>query len=261
MTRRNWAAMSSTDRRVVIDGFRRAKTSGAYDQLVILHQQAMRGDANEWHRRPILLPAHRWFLQRVEAAIGTDVPYWDWTVNRSLPAGLGGNGDPAQGYRVTSGPFADWIAIVYDTTTGTFVPRQPPGLIRRIATSATSLPTASQVTQVLSQTVYDSSPWNTTSTTGFRNWVEGGTGFPKPAMHNRVHEWVGGDLRVGTSPNDPVFWFHHANVDRIWAGWQTRWGTDRYAAPAGQGPNDPMPLTGGVTPAQMFPLPSYDTLP
>jgi tyrosinase len=25
-----------------------------------------------------------------------------------------------------------------------------------------------------------------------------------------------------TSPNDPVFFLHHANVDRRWAEWQTR---------------------------------------
>jgi hypothetical protein len=68
-------------------------------------------------------------------------------------------------------------------------------------------------------------------------------------------------MRVGTSPNEPIFWFHHGNIDRIWAGWQTRCDTSNYAAPAGQGPNDPMPLTGGVTPAQMFALPSYDQLP
>jgi hypothetical protein len=23
------------------------------------------------------------------------------------------------------------------------------------------------------------------------------------------------------SPNDPLFWLHHANVDRLWAIWQT----------------------------------------
>ena len=261
MTRRNWAAMTSTDRRAVIDGLQRAKSSGAYDDLVRMHQQAMMRDANEWHRRPILLPVHRWFLTRLEAAMGIEIPYWDWTANRSLPAGLGGNGNAAEGYRVTTGPFATWVAVILNTTTGAFEQREPPGLIRQTATYAASLPTATQVANTLTQTEYDSSPWNASSTTGFRNRLEGGTGFPKPAMHNRVHEWVGGDMRTGTSPNDPVFWFHHANIDRIWAGWQTRWGTDRYAAPAGQGPNDPMPLTGGVTPAQMFPIPAYDQLP
>ena len=39
--------------------------------------------------------------------------------------------------------------------------------------------------------------------------------------HNRGHNWIGGDMaNVQMSPNDPAFWFHHAQVDRIWAKWQ-----------------------------------------
>ena len=40
-------------------------------------------------------------------------------------------------------------------------------------------------------------------------------------LHNNVHMWVGGpmtDIRI--SPADPVFWLHHANIDRIWSIWQ-----------------------------------------
>lgn len=256
-TRRDWMLMTARDRQTVITALQRVKSSGRYDELTKLHQTAMLGDANEWHRRPILLPVHRWFLYQLEAAMGLPMPYWDWTRRRNLPPGLGGNGNAAQGYRVTDGPFVNWVCWVLDTSTGQFVQRQPAGIIRQIATFASSLPTAAQVTQVMNQTVYDSSPWNARST-GFRNMLEGGTGFPKPAVHNRVHEWVGGDLRAGTSPNDPLFWLHHSNVDRIWASWQRRRGVSTYAGPRGQGATDPMPLTGGVTPTQMFPVPPYD---
>jgi tyrosinase len=32
---------------------------------------------------------------------------------------------------------------------------------------------------------------------------------------------VGGDMASGGAPvNDPVFFLHHANVDRLWAEWQ-----------------------------------------
>src|SRR5215212_9837349 len=104
-TRRNWASMSTTDRNAVLAGFQRAKTSGAYDRLTELHQRAMLGDANEWHRGPRLLPAHRWFLIQLENAIGVPVPYWDWVTNRALPTGFGPNGTASAGYRMTSGPF------------------------------------------------------------------------------------------------------------------------------------------------------------
>ena len=40
-----------------------------------------------------------------------------------------------------------------------------------------------------------------------------------------------GDFWDGaTSPNDPVFWFHHPNVDRLFMEWQLRWGRGARAA-------------------------------
>lgn len=255
-TRRNWWAMTGAERKSWINALQNAKLSGQYDVLTKTHQMGMLGDANEWHRRPIILPVHRWFLTQLEVATGQPTPYWDWTRNRRLPPALGGDGDPTQGYLVTTGPFVNWTSVIFDTTTGGFDTR--PGIIRQTGVYAAGLPTAVQLTTVLSQTVYDSSPWNPQSTTGLRNWLEGWTGLPKPAMHNRVHEWVGGDMRTSTSPNDPLFWLHHSNIDRIWASWQQVNGVSNYAAPAGQGPDDPLPLTNGVTPSQMFPIPLYD---
>ncbi|HEX5186661.1 MAG TPA: tyrosinase family protein, partial [Nitrososphaeraceae archaeon] len=36
-------------------------------------------------------------------------------------------------------------------------------------------------------------------------------------MHNIVQMWVGGTMtRMMYSPQDPIFWHYHANVDRIW---------------------------------------------
>jgi tyrosinase len=237
-----------------------------YDQLTELHQQAMFQDANNWHRRPILLPIHRWLLAQLEAALGQPVPYWDWTVNRQLPAGFGGNGTASQGWRVTTGPFsptgplANWTSRIFNSSTGTFSSR--PGIIRQTARFATTLPTAAHVQAALRDPVYDQNPWNRNATAGFRNRLESGVGLPQPGVHDRVHEWVGGDMRTGTSPNDPVFYLHHANVDRIWAAWQQRWGTDRYASPPAQGPDRVMPLTTpGVTPRMVFPPPSYAQLP
>jgi Common central domain of tyrosinase len=47
-------------------------------------------------------------------------------------------------------------------------------------------------------------------------------------MHNAVHAWVGGAMSTSASTNDPVFWLHHANVDRIWDMWQQKHGVDTY---------------------------------
>ena len=51
--------------------------------------------------------------------------------------------------------------------------------------------------------------------------------------HNTMHLWIGGAPKGGppagglmgnnlTAAFDPIFWAHHANVDRIWALWQER---------------------------------------
>ena len=86
-------------------------------------------------------------------------------------------------------------------------------------------------------TPYDAPPWDTSSA-GFRNRLE--------TLHNRVHVWVGGDMLPSTSPNDPVFFLHHCNVDRLWEAWLTQHGRTYLppqTAPAslkGQRTNDPM---------------------
>ena len=38
--------------------------------------------------------------------------------------------------------------------------------------------------------------------------------------HNLIHGRVGRDMAQMISPNDPIFFLHHCQVDRIWARWQ-----------------------------------------
>jgi hypothetical protein len=37
---------------------------------------------------------------------------------------------------------------------------------------------------------------------------------------NAVHIAIGGDMTSASSPTDPLFFMHHANVDRLWYKWQ-----------------------------------------
>jgi tyrosinase len=40
-------------------------------------------------------------------------------------------------------------------------------------------------------------------------------------VHNQIHMFVGGTMMlVEWSAYDPLFWVHHANVDRLWYLWQ-----------------------------------------
>ena len=42
------------------------------------------------------------------------------------------------------------------------------------------------------------------------------------AVHASVHNAVGGDMAGAASPTDPLFWLHHANLDRLWSQWQVK---------------------------------------
>jgi hypothetical protein len=145
----------------------------------------------------------------------------------------------------------------------TLVPRSFPGLVRQLARAGVAtLPRGLDVTSCLQESPYDSAPWSEAAMPSFRNRLEGWlfrTGDQiGPRMHNRVHVWVGGDMQFGTSPNDPVFFLHHANVDRLWAQWQASAGAAAYApttgGPPGHNLNDAMFDLGapGITPASVL---------
>ncbi len=51
----------------------------------------------------------------------------------------------------------------------------------------------------------------------------GDSGAVETSGHSYVHVMVGGDMGdPATAPRDPLFFFHHANIDRVWAAWQSR---------------------------------------
>ena len=59
--------------------------------------------------------------------------------------------------------------------------------------------------------------------TGFNHFNQDANAFPgmlEQTPHNDVHSEVGGDMGgFDTAGLDPVFWMHHANIDRLWVVW------------------------------------------
>lgn len=49
--------------------------------------------------------------------------------------------------------------------------------------------------------------------------------------HNPVHDVIGGIMATMDSPLDPVFWLHHANIDRLWVAWCSAGGGRTMPAP------------------------------
>jgi tyrosinase len=230
--------------------------TNTYDVFVVWHYHAMMtltppgSDRNAAHRGPSFLPWHRWFLillenhlQRVLDDPDFGLPYWDWASDGELPPNqqrtapvwaddcMGGSGSP-----VTKGPFRDgqWQVNIESrrapgSTDPILVPTNRP-LRRALGRDASKLPTKEDVRRAVIRgepnVAYDAKPWDPNSES-FRNELEGWWS-DAPGLHNRVHVWVGGDMSPATSPNDPVFFLNHCNVDRIWEDWQKRHGNPPY---------------------------------
>jgi tyrosinase len=87
-----------------------------------------------------------------------------------------------------------------------------PHIVTRNIGTFTVLPNTTDVTTAMANGTFDT----------FAPAIEG--------IHNSGHVWVAGSMMsIPTAPADPVFWMHHAEIDRIWAEWQ--------AANPGQNPN------------------------
>jgi tyrosinase len=68
-----------------------------------------------------------------------------------------------------------------------------------------------QVAQLMASKSYGSAPF--LGSAGFGTALERG-------IHNMGHNLVEGDMWLLTSPNDPIFFAHHGQVDRLWWNWQ-----------------------------------------
>jgi tyrosinase len=265
-----------------------------YDLFIVWHHVAMntltpstQSDRNAAHAGPVFLPWHRFMLRQLELnlqrVLGDNtfgLPYWDWAADGQLsasaqrtapiwkPDAFGGQGNP-----VSNGPFTQaQFLIKVEAGAGGTLRQTNHGLRREFAVNgASTLPKRTDTAAALAETTYDKIQWDSTAT-GFRNRLEGWK--PPLGLHNRVHVWVGGDMLPSTSPNDPIFFMNHCNVDRIWEAWmQKPGGPGRVYVPGDSEPaslkghrlHDTLSslLSGSTTPAQMLDVTAlyvYDSL-
>lgn len=211
-----------------------------YDFFVFWHHQAMmigtpptQSDRNAAHSGSVFLSWHRYFLLVLESFLRNvlqddnfRLPYWDWAADASLnpPTSSAVWGLDLLGR--FQGP--SWRVRLELNPTAVNLLRTDRQLVRNLGATG-GLPTREQIRQAIQdQVVYDLPPYDR-SVAGFRNYLEGWLGAGR--LHNNVHIWVGGDMSISTSPNDPAFFLHHCNVDRIWAAWQHQYPTAEYVPP------------------------------
>jgi len=160
----------------------------------LLHSGNTPPDWGSWR----FLPWHRSYLYQLEQALHASgglwpdigIPYWDWSnkVDQAIP---------------------QWLQNITESVGNIVVTRNP-------GVGARTLPPPEDVVKLNQINTY----LEFTQCLEMGNGCDAGQGF-RSAMHNQVHQWVGGTMNLGeTAPADIIFWMHHANVDRIWSDWQ-----------------------------------------
>lgn len=220
------------------------KSGRNYDTYVKWHQKY----AMPAHMSPQFLPWHRIYLylmekdlQDVSGNSNLTIPYWDWRAAESEHNSLwsseflGGNGDQKDDWKVKDGPFAfdtgNWELSINDVENVNY-------LQRSFGRYTCDLPTSRDINNLLKVEKYDCPPWDRMSdiNKSFRNRLEG-WGI-QSQLHNKGHVWIGGSMYEMTSPNDPVFFFHHCFVDLLWASWQSINPEEPYLTKSPDGANE-----------------------
>lgn len=166
-----------------------------------------------WHGSLLFLPWHRAYLYYFEqylldvmpAGASVSLPWWDWSSQAGIPqsyvdAPLADGTPNPLGHSPVSGipaaQFTEDNVPKVDRTARAHGPVGP-------GHGSAGLPSAAEVSAVLRLQDFED----------FTIQLED--------LHNRVHVWVGGTMsEIPVAAFDPIFWAHHAMIDRLWALWQ-----------------------------------------
>ncbi|KAI0663578.1 Di-copper centre-containing protein [Cubamyces menziesii] len=220
-------------------------TSSSYwDDIVYVHM-----DLNtKIHYTGLFFPFHRFYVNAIETEMKERCgytgafPYWNWSIDahdvESSPifqesnpiSGLGGWGDPAKDIQVQDGGFRH-LEVAYPI----------PHILRRNFTLQPFLPLGglpmfTNLSQYANESftpekVREMVDWTPGDFVGFQVSMEQPEG-----PHASVHLIIGGDLAgqcpAGSPPtcipgptfsaNEPMFFLHHAMVDKVWFDWQNK---------------------------------------
>lgn len=244
-------------------------TMSRYGDYPMTHMNAMMSGHAWAHGNSSFFPWHRELLYQFEKDLqaidpSVMIPYWDWTREKTTADSgfpfqhnfIGVDGTDSAGDKVeresgASSPYPypfdpqSWpIEMKDDSTWDDFLTR---AFGER--SDAPSL------------------PLNDSTVTGTGTFFREAIGSSdyltlrsrSEDLHNLVHRWVGGSMLGMTSPNDPVFFMHHAQIDRMWSLWQGKHpGISFYTAGVGgtalnsamtfNSSGDPAPWPGSATP-------------
>jgi len=169
------------------------------------------------------LPWHRGYLYFFERIIrkmsgddGFRLPYWPWE---------------AAGHNVLPAPFRDptysgqknWLFDETRKEANTGGPLQPETASGSFAVDWAAALATEQFTSSVIEFAYGGLRTQKTAMPD-KPRSAGRHGVMESRAHDMVHDVVGGEAgNMGdprTAARDPIFWLHHANVDRLWNRWR-----------------------------------------
>ena len=190
--RKNQDNMSDPEIAVFKDCIKKLIEDETYSKLVRHHSNMNHrmhgtgsGDYIRYHR---FLPWHRVFLIELEKEMQNKdanafIPYWKWTEYRTIP---------------------EWIEDFKPDGVTAANGRDLP-ITRNPGRPDTALPSPDLIDRIKKEKTYNV----------FVQRLE--------HSHNWVHDWVDGRMNdILYSPTDPLFWLHHAEIDRLWSEWQDK---------------------------------------
>jgi len=235
--RREWRTLDKADRANYVQAVQcltsqpssLRENGTAYDDFPWVHQKTH----PTAHKSAPFLPWHRYYIHSYEKALKEQcaydgvLPYWDWSQDshnfEGSPIwdsihGFGGDGAGAEtignGRCVEDGPFAGTHAMFYEDRD------EPHCLARGFAqgedlAALTDLVDPDQLEELMNES-------------DFSKFA--------PELERRAHTFISrsinGDFSKYTGPYDPVFFLHHANLDRLWSKWQQKHDPTAYAGKA-----------------------------
>ncbi|KAJ9468938.1 Tyrosinase [Diplonema papillatum] len=217
--RKAWSALPCTERKLFVRAVKELKVTrfSEYEGFVSMYRQGW----SYAHSSQEFFPWHRWYLVGFENALRSlggefeciTLPYWDsekdaGSENSSSPlrcdtfgrsTAVNGSGCVTEGI----GAYPDWKVAGGGC------------LVRAFHPEFAFIGEPSLASRIMSQSSY----------ADYRYSIEG-------APHSAPHVFVGGHMARSSSPEDPLFWIHHCNLDRLWALWQDYHGYDEVATAA-----------------------------
>jgi tyrosinase len=176
--------------------------AGVHGQPLPIYCQHGNLNFTTWHRPYV----YEFELRLQDVVPSVMMPYWDWASDRAIAEGIPAVlADPTYVDLETGETKPNPLASAFSQVTGRDTRRFP-------GDPADLADLRIQVEDALS----------------FDDFADFSPSLENP--HGGLHVWVGGSggdmSRVPIAAYDPIFWFHHCNVDRIWWEWQQRYGND-----------------------------------